>query len=202
MSSVLVTYALSTLAKVQSFTGESSSTNVTLLEYLINSATDFIEGYCGNRRFVGDYSGTPAALADVTQYYDGNGKKTLQLNRYPVSSITSISYATGDLNSPTWIAYDAKSEYKLKASTGEVYFAAALPFGIQNIKVVLKAGYLPSTIPNDIDLACQKLVGRELNQRKSQGVTQESIAGGSINWNEELPKDIKDVLNRYRIYSF
>lgn len=198
----IVAYALTTLSKVQTFTGESG--NTTLLEMLIDDCTGFIENYCGNRRFVGDYTDESGddTLDDVTQYYDGKGGHILQLDRYPIESITSISWATGDLNAPTWNLYDPKSEYIFKPSTGEVIFLAPIPAGTQNLKVIYKGGYDPDEIPTDLQMACTKLVAREFNRRKSQGILNESIGGGSISWSEDIPTDVKKTLDSYKRRSF
>ena len=199
-------YALTTAAKLKTYLDISASTWDTLLGDIIDEATDWIENYIGNRRLLCDTTknGTPI---EYTEYYNGTGKKILQLRKWPVISITSLSYATGDLNNPTWNALSAASEYKADPTTGEVFLSAAIPAGIQNIKVVYKGGYVGSgsngvLIPAELELACLKLAAKEFNKRKSQGFTNESVGGASIAWNEDLDHGIKKILDRYKRLSF
>jgi hypothetical protein len=122
------------------------------------------------------------------------------LRRWPVASITSVSIASGDLNALTWTAFDPKSEYSFDPDTGDLYLAFAIARGVQNIKVVYKGGY--TTAPYDLRLACQRLVAKEYNKRKSQGAASESIGGASISWEDDLTPDLKRTLDGYKRISF
>lgn len=208
MASVI--YALTIPADVKTYLGETSSTYDTVFQNLINQCTDWIEDYCGNRRFVADtcngtaYDGT---VLSRTEYYDGNEfgkstKRTIQLRGWPIISITTVSYATGDLDNPTWTDYDPKSQFVKSPLTGELKFFASLPTGYQNMRVVYKAGWAGADLPKNLSLACIQLVAAAFNKRRSQGIEAESIGGGSITWEKLMNDEVKGILDSYRRFSF
>lgn len=191
----MAAYDLTTAASVKTYLDISASTWDTLLATLVTSCSVWIENYCGGKRFKNP--GT-----DVTELHDGDpdslGNKVVFLKNYPIISVTSISYATGSLGSPTWNVYDSANYYVKNAATGEVWFDS-LPAGRQNIRVIYQGGY--ETIPEDLSLACIQLVARIFNKRKSEGVSNESVGGASVMWDRELSVELRKTLNRYRNYA-
>lgn len=182
---------LTTTAKVKTLLGISVSTYDTLLDALVTSASDFIAQLCG-RSFA-----LPGS--DETEYYDGTVEKNrIQLRKWPVTVLTSISYASGAYNNPTWTAYDASSQFVLKDDTGEVFFDFCLPRGRKNIKVVYRGGYASNAIPTDLDHACKKLVAKEYLKRSSQGVTSEHVGEAGVNWNENLDPFVESLLAPFK----
>lgn len=194
----LNSYALTTVANVKTFLGISVSTYDTLIEDLIDGCTDWIEKYCGGRRFFNDGS------TAVTTYFDGGEvdrlKMRLFLPNFPILAITSVSYRSGTYDSPTWNAYSASSDYIRKDTTGELYFPGGLPSGVQNIRVVYRGGY--TTLPDDLIVACTRIVAKVFGKRKAQGVLNESIGGGSLAWNESMDPEVKSILDSYRSHYF
>lgn len=193
----LETYALTTVALVKTYLGISSTTYDDLIEDLIDACTDWFERECGNRRFFDDGS------TAVTEYHDGGdmgrNKSRIFTKRYPINSVTSISYnSSGNYSSPTWTAFSASTEYIRKDESGEIYFPGSLPAGFQNLRVIYRGGF--TTIPNDLALMCRKMVAKEFSKRKAQGITNESIGGGSIAWNEDLDPSVQRLINYYRSY--
>lgn len=191
----MAAYDLTTTANVKSHLGISVTTWDTLLASLITSCSVFIENYCGGIRFKNSGS-------DVTEYHDGDpdaeGRKIIFVKNYPIISITSVSYSSGSLSSPTWNVYDASSYYVQDNNRGEICFET-LPVGKQNIRVVYQGGY--NSIPEDLALACILMVARMYTRRNSEGVTNESVGGASVNWSTELSTEIRKTLNRYRNYA-
>lgn len=194
----LLSYALTSVANVKAYLDITTSTKDTLIELLINGCTDWIEAECGNRRF-------KDSTTDITEYYDGDydstGRDKIFLKQFPINSITSVSYKSGGNISPTWVDYSL-NDYERNDEQGVLYFAnetrqylLALPRGRQIVKVVYKAGYI--TIPSDLELCCIKLVAKELNKRKSQGLTQEGVGGATFQWNEDIAPDIKKIIANY-----
>lgn len=184
---------LTTSTKVKSLLNISVSTWDTLLAALVTSASDFIARYC-NRSF-----NLPSS--DETEYYDGSVEKDrIQLKKFPVTVMTSISYASGAYNNPTWTAYDPASQFVVKDTTGEVFFDFCLPRGRKNIKVVYRGGYASNAIPTDLDLAAQKLVAKEFLKRSSQGVLSESVGGANVSWNENLDPTVIDLLSPFKAF--
>lgn len=185
----VLAYALTTLTKVKAYLGISVSTFDTVLETLIDGCTEWIEEECGNRRFFD-------AGTDATEYHDGDydstGRNKIFPKRWPINSITSISYRTGNLGSPTWVAFTT-NDYEKNDDAGIIYLS--LPSGRQNIKLIYKGGY--TTIPADLDMACVKLVAKEFDKRKSQGLTQESVGSASISWNEDIDPEVKRIIRKY-----
>lgn len=191
----MAAYDLSSAANVKTYLDISVTTWDTLLATLVTSCSVWIENYCGGLRFKN--SGV-----DVTEYHDGDpngeGKQIIFVRNTPIISVTSVSYATGALDSPTWEVYDPEFYYVRNDRSGEIFFDS-LPIGRQNIRVIYQGGY--SSIPEDLSLACMQLVARVFNRRKSEGVLNESVGGASVSWDKELSVDLRKTLNRYRNYA-
>lgn len=191
----MAAYDLITTSEVKSFLDIQTSTWDTLIGTLITNCSVWIENYCGGIRFKNSGS-------NVTEYHDGDpfaeGNKSIFLNNFPVISVASVSSANGDLDDPTWDAYDPANDYVVNTSTGEISFYS-LPVGKRNIRVVYQGGY--SAIPEDLKLACIEMVARTFNKRKSFGVANESVGGASVSWERELDVDLRKTLNRYRNYA-
>lgn len=202
----LATYALTTVADVKTFIGETSSTYDTLLEMLIDECTDWIEEFLNGRRLLCDANrdGTPVA---VTERYNSNARRVVLLRKYPVIEITSVAYATGNVNSPTWNTLDATSQYTFDPTTGELFLVATVPVGVQNIRVVYKGGYVGqgstgTIIPKNLVMACIRMVAKQFNKRRSQGIKNESVGGASITWEDDMDAEVKRTLNKYKRLSF
>jgi len=189
-------YALTSVANVKTYLGISVSTYDALLEDMVDACTEWIEKYIGGRRIFDD--------AATTEYHDGAElgltKCSIFLKRWPINSVTGIYYRTGDYDSPTWNVYDAGNDYILNSTTREIYFPGGLPVGVQNIKVVYRGGF--TVVPDDISFACKKLVAKEFERRKAQGITTESVGGMSISWYDGLDTSTKEILNGYKNFSF
>ncbi|TXH07875.1 MAG: hypothetical protein E6R04_11910 [Spirochaetes bacterium] len=205
-----VAHALTTVARVKTFLDIPDVSDDAVLDILVDQATDMIESFCG-RRFVADISG--ANYANVTEYHDGGcAKNILNLRRYPIASIVSISYNTGTNNSPVWTPFSPAYDYQFNSNTGEVIFGALLPKGFQNIRVVYTAGYqnkagspAPTSapvIPSDLESACMMLVSMLYNKRKSIGASAENLGGSTLNWIDGLPEEIRQILFTYKNLAF
>ncbi len=190
-----VTYALCTNQKVKDYLGLTETDFDVVIDDLIDRCTDWIETICA-RRF-------KDAASDITEYHDGglpNRPRTkLFLKRYPINAVTSIAYRSGDYNNPTWNIYNAASDFIRVNNSGIIQFVFPFPAGTQNIRVIYQGGY--TTIPNDLEHLCIKLVAKEFQKRKSQGVDTESIGGASISWTQDFDPEVKRILNSYRAVS-
>ncbi len=183
---------LTVIADVKTLLNISVTTWDTLLQTLVTAASKFIANYC-DRDFCD-------AGTDVTEYYDGydGNLKTLQLKKYPIVSITSLGSRIGSFTNPTYYTYDPATQYTFKPETGEVFLLFPLPRGHQNIKAIYRGGYAVGSFPEDLALACGKLVGKEYLKRQSQGVINESIGGASIAWHEDLDPTVEHLLASYK----
>lgn len=195
----VVAHALTTLARVKTFLEITNTSKDGLIELLIDACTDWIESECGNRRFKNSGS-------DITEYHDGDydltGRDKIFPRQFPIATLTSIAYKTGDNASPTWTVINANG-YERNDQDGIIYFAnesrsflQTLPRGRQNIRLIYQGGY--TTIPTDLELCCIKLVAKELNKSKSQGLTSESVGGANFAWNEDIAPDVKKIIANYK----
>ena len=189
------TYAFTSVANVKAYLGISGATYDTLIELFINGCTDWMEQEMGGRRIFDD-----AVVSN--ELHDGDwdhtGRCKIFPKRWPINSITSVEYKTGSLSSPTWVAFTT-DEYVTDDAAGIMYFTSSLSSMVpnrQNIRITYQGGY--TTIPSDLELACIKMVAKEFDKRKSQGVTQESVGGGTVTWNEEVDQEIMQIIRRYR----
>lgn len=189
-------HAWTSLSDTKEFLGISASTHDTLLENLIDSATDFLEKRLGGRRIV-----IPGS--DYQEIYDGNtdqfSRNYLTLDHWPVTIFTSVEYDSGTPSSPSWNAYDADT-YERYDNQGQLYFYGGLLRGRRKIRVTYSAGLAANTaaVPTDLRLACQKLVGKEFQKRKAQGETRETVGTAEIVWDNHLEPYIEDAIKPYR----
>lgn len=205
MAFTLETYALTQVNDVKSIIDIAAGTTTwdqTFIE-LTNGATQWIENYLGGRRL-----GYQMTAPTYTEYFDcddseddGGTQKWIYLKNFPVVSITSIKYRTGQ---STYTAFDSTA-YETYTERGGIYFYGGIPKGKKVIEVVYTAGYRIDwttqgnhTLPHDLTLACRKMVLKEFSKRKAQGLTAESVGGASISWNENVGPDILEILGRYK----
>lgn len=197
MSVTPLSYALTTKAVVKETLDISVTTWDDLIDRLINSATEKIEDMMGGRRI-------KDSGEDIIEYYDGDpdgiGIRELQLKKWPINDFTSVAYRSGAYDSPTWNVYSASSDYRRDDVKGVLYFDHFLPIGRQNIRVIYQGGY--TTIPDDIERLCVELVVKEFRKRKSAGISNESLGGGSIVFTPDLTDDMLRTINSYKQYSF
>lgn len=180
---------LKTLLKI------SGSSEDTLLEGLINRASQLVASYCG-RNFVS---------ASRTEYYDGNGEPELILKNYPVTVLTSLHDDTErSFGSDSEI--DTSEDVQLDGNAGiitlwnnEVSFIK----GRGNVKVVYTAGYVKgSTVPYDLQEAVLMIAMhfyKRIYQDQRIGLQSETIGQKTMSYSErDIPTKAKTILNLYR----
>ena len=196
--------ALTTVARVKTRLSISTSGHDTLLLYLINSATDFLQTQC-NRTFE---RGTYTEVHSIPV----SGAEYLFLKNMPVISITSIPYRAGLYDSPTWTVipttdYDMVEDGK----SGMVRVESSLLRGTNKVQAVYVAGYLIDftnygdrtlhTLPADLTELCEKIVVRWFKKREAEGKTEEIMGtsgGGTIKWQNGLNKEDIAILATYK----
>jgi len=91
-------------------------------------------------------------LTQTTEYYSGNGKNLLVLNRRPIVSVDAISYVLGGLtnllNLDNIEVISAEGILKAKRNYEEAYYLPIFAKGDYNIKVTYTYGF--ATIPDDM----------------------------------------------------
>lgn len=202
MPSLLSTYALTTLQKVKDYLGITDTTLDTLIQASINQQTDFIESFCGARRFLRTtYTG---------EIYDSKPGRCIFLNNFPITSLTAVYYRGGTVSSPVWNTYSADG-YLLYGNSGYVKFYAMLPEVSQGLKFDYVAGYLIDftheldttyhTLPFDLTQACTQLVAEDVNTRQAIGLSMMATEGQQVRISDkrgEIPASVKAVLTRYQ----
>lgn len=200
----VVAYAITTRTKVKTFLGISGSGSDTVIDELINAVTDYIEKFCGGRRFL---RGTISNEA----YDTDEGQSKIFLKQLPVASLSAVEYRAGTISSPTWIAYDANG-YLLYAGEGYVRFFSRLPKVAQGLRFTYVAGYLIDfnnegnttlhTLPYDLSLVATELVAKIHDTRKNMGVQSLATEGQSVTFAsiaESLTDGMKQILSRYQV---
>lgn len=188
--------ALTTVADIKTYRGISVSSYDTLLETLLNACTIWMEKLVGRQLLY-------VSSETITEYHDGglygDQKQSLFLKNWPVVSVTSVSYSLeDDLSNPTYQAYSSSTDYKTITARGEVFFpGASLPSGQGNLKVLYKAGYAIADIP-DLVMVQKQLVARAFDKRKAQGKANESVGGGSTQWEDFLDVQAREILYSYK----
>lgn len=165
---------LVTAAEVKTYLGISGSTHDTLIDELIDVASEFIEVYC-NTTFSSD---------SITDKIDG-GDMLLITTKAPIISITSITdNETGDTVS--------SSDYDFYAKEGMIYLdtdSLLYPTlnqkwgpGRQRFTVVYASGH--SAVPEAVKWVCYELIGRNLKTLPT--------SNSKGRWTQPEIKDMKD----------
>lgn len=206
----LVDYAFITVTEAKTYRGLTGSANDSLLEILINAATDRIEQYLGGRRI-------KTSGSDIVEYHDGDylrvGKSSIFVKNFPIRSVTSVSYSLeDDYSNPTWQNYFASSEYIVDKEIGQIKILSVMPYNVKQLRVTYKGGYDTSEapiIPQDLKMAAMMIVAKLYDTRKSQGINNESVGGGSIQWGTGdtstpfgFTNEVKAILDTYKSFVF
>lgn len=163
-----------------------------LLQQLLDQANWFIESFC-KRKF---------EESDYTDFYDWHGENILNLQNFPVNTLTSLQKNTWTITSPVWENIDA-DKYVVNKKSWQVRSALYFPYWLENIKVVYNAWYSSEDMPQDLVNACVSLVGYYYNTKNWQGIASESVDGASIRYSNEaigstIPSEILQTLNMYK----
>lgn len=201
----LNTNALTTVARVKTFLEISVATYDSILESLINMATDFVEREC-DRTFV--------STAYSNELYDGTGTKRLLLKHFPVSSSATftLEQRDTDLRDAYWSAIDSNL-YHVDYETGIVEFIGRSFVEVPDkYRVSYTAGYafkndaaplvtLESLKIGDLEYAVWKLVAKLFQNRKANtGIQSETIGNYSVTLRASMMADpeVQNILNSYK----
>lgn len=171
-----------------------SNINVGYLSSLINASESIIETYT-NKIFNNQI---------LTEIYNGNSSTTLKLDKFPVTSVTSVTVVDQSDDSST--VYNG-SVFYVDLVTGEIRFNQnnvdpandnVFLSGFQNITVVYVAGY--TTVPEDIIQAVIQLI--LFFNNNAGGIKSEKIGDYAVSYSgssgNNLPQYIKNMLDPYR----
>ena len=197
-----VPYALTTRQKVKDLMNIQDTLSDAIIDQKISEATDFIESYCGSRRFMAtDY----VEIKDT--YYSSN----LFFNQKPVNSVAAVEFRTGVPASPIWMSY-SNNGYLLYLPQGFIRFFTRFRPTPQAFRLTYNAGYLINwnkefditqhTLPFDLTQVCTELVALTLNTRNSQGILTQTTEGQSVTFESkryELQNNHENILNVYKL---
>lgn len=204
MAESILSYALTTVARVKTRMSIDASGFDTLLLYLINSVTDLVEGEC-NRRF--------KETTYTNEIYSISGGGLLILKQTPVSAVASIQYRAGLKSNPSWTDFAADDWELLEdGATGIIEFHGSPGSGINNLRATYTAGYKINfsnygdsnthTLPADITDLVERIVVKLFKRREAEGKSQDSFNNGSITWKDTLSAEDQATLAKYRRTNF
>lgn len=153
-------------------------------DMLIEMVDGVIENYCGWKILASDYVGLE---------FDGNGLAELDLQVYPINTVTTV------LLDGTDITTDVKVN---KPGGTLIYTGNTFTTGRLNVSVDFNAGFTPDKIPTDLTYVATFLVVHNMNRiaLKMVGVKSGKHEDTSIEFDTtDLPKTVTNTLDRYRL---
>ncbi len=198
----LLNYALTTVARAKSFLDITTSDEDTLIERLVNSATDFIEKYCGRRFKKTEYS---------NELYDGSGSTKLLLKQYPVDSASDFVLEKRNSidNNDSWSEIDSE-DYFVHWDKGIIENVRDIFYKYpQHYRISYSAGYdynnsdsfLSDVGAADLEYACWKLVSSLYDEIGTNGgIQSESLGDYSVSYMKTTMADeeLKSILDNYK----
>lgn len=178
------------LAELKAYLKLTTATFDTILGVIKASVEQFIKNYCHD----------PFLHSTFTEYYDGNGKSSLIVDRFPITAITEINIdsartfaAATKLDASDIISCDRNNQ------RGIIEIDGTFSVGVKNVKVVYTAGY--ATLPADLKMAVMQLCSREfmIQDKQMPGVVSQNVGDKTISLNtEEIPRNVWAILQTYK----
>jgi len=178
----------------------------TALAYLGIASTDtartFMVKQCinGASWFCNSFTKRKLLSRANVEYYNGGGQKTIMLNNYPCTTLTSV-YDDLDraYGATTLIDLSDLAIMPTDLLYMIVYDGGAFLNGVKNVKITYTAGYL--TVPWDLQQACLGICGIYFHHtdEKTLAIQSRSVGDGSITIDvSKMPQWIFDILNIYK----
>lgn len=204
-------YALTNIARTNTFLGTSFEDDDEKMIALINAVTEFVERFTGRHFQLTEYE----ELITV-----GFGEDAIFLGNYPVvideEHDLTLEERESRSNEDDWDEIDAEDFYiDQKMGALKPIYGSFFNAGTQNYRATYSAGYnfdasdsegpfLSDTEAGDVELAVWKIIGAILNREKSSGVESERIGDYSVTFRSVLDEnsDIKKILDAYRNLGF
>lgn len=165
-------------------------------EFLINTASGFIEKYCNRILNDADYT---------SEIYDGTGFKNLYIKNPPINSIAAI-HMWDTYNDTSLYEYSINTEYLIDPEGQYIYLRSGWYKGIQNYQITYNGGY--ATIPSDLEYACIQYCAWINNNKNALGIKSERIGTYAISYGFagkvtigglDVPSEMLSLLANYRI---
>jgi len=161
-----------------------------IAQTIIYAVTAQVEAYC-NTTF-DEYSGV---LTYSGELHDGDGTATLFLDHGPLVAVSELIITSGGVDDtipPTdYVAELFKA--KITLTEGDKFLS-----GVQNVSVTYTAGH--ALVPEIVKFAGMRLVQLYLRKWSDNRSGVQSISDGvrTITYTDQIPRDIKEMLNQYR----
>ncbi len=182
--------------------GLSGSKYDVMITAIVVGLTGRFDAFCGRTLL--------QTAADVTDYYTG-GCPYLQLNRYPVISITSVKEAW-DRDFDNADALTANDDYwQMNGGKNGIIYRnlSRWPIRPDSIKVIYRGGYAAAgeepgsseiALPAEIREAALQQASLIYKRRDDIGLSAVGFEGGSMNKFQamKLLPDVEEVLKQYR----
>lgn len=182
--------ALATLAQAKEFLGITGTDQDALITRLLDAATQYLE----------TQTGRTLAQTTLTEYYDGDGDRTLFVAS-PPASFENYGVDTYLKIDDVQIDEDA---FVVHSGEGRIVLdSAVFSRGDKNVEVKYKGGF--ATVPADLVQATIELAGAMLKRGRSAGVKSESIGDYSVTYSDVnaagggLSPTIDSVVSHYRL---
>lgn len=164
-----------------------------MVEFWINVSSEKLETFTGRKL---------KKVTGLIDYAHGAGSNTILLKEFPVIAISELKIDSGSLfTDPSTVIPVA--DYTISDdSLSVLYLNGLFPRGYRNVKITYNAGYDP--IPSDIENACLWLVFWYHKAREGAEIGRNSKSKGdeSMSFLQDMPKDIKDTIDKYRRMEF
>lgn len=189
--------SLCTLAQLKIYMSITVDTYDSLLQVLIDAASNRIDKLCDRHLLENDYE----------EYIDGNNLTKINLKEYPINSITAVNVFDHEVD------ITDTDIFKIYSEQGIIYYLSKFSEGNRNIKVEYNAGYYGyeepslSNIPEDLNMLCMQFVKIMYDKTKiDSSKSGEKLGDYSYTVNNNIyanDLDIlqKEIISRYRSYS-
>lgn len=198
--SIDTSIALVTMEEYRIFAKAEQSADAELIEMIINGVSDLMQRRMGRRLIYTE---------DIEEDIHGNSKPYIDVKRWPIVAINSITEDTESLTVST--------DYKVNNELGRIYRVSGLygrealwAKGVYNITVDYDAGFSigapggnESRLPYDITEACLKQIAHEVKRSRAKdwGESSRTFPDGSVTKNvENLLPSVERVCKLYKRY--
>jgi len=200
MGEVILTDALTTVARVKDRLQITQTGFDSLLLRIASGVSDFIKHECNIPTF--------KETTYVRELYSFEQSQSLLFTKnIPVSAVTKLEYNSGTLSVPVWTEYLA-DEWSFDVETGIIYLEGNFPIGRKTVAVTYTAGYkidftnfgdtTKHNLPADLTDLAERMIIKWFKRRESEGKDSESEGGGNITWSKEMAEEDKATVAHHK----
>lgn len=161
---------------------DEESVDSELLEFTISGVSEYIQDIYCERQF---------RDTDYTEVYDGKGSDTLNLNHYPVNSISFLSVDDSEVDS---------EDYDFYPDEGILYYSSGFPDERRIIEVEYNAGYTLDSMPKSIQMPTLELIKNEWDRKDISNLhySRETIGDYSYTIDKRVPTELVLKLDKLK----